>query len=1702
MTVFNRFQLCFFLGLALLFSQSLAPTLRAQVNTVGQWQTLSTQTPINPVHIALMHNGKVLIVSGSGNLPSDTSYMAAVFDPATGTISTQPVAWDMFCNGMIVLPDGRPFVMGGTLQYDPFFGETHTSIFDPATGQFVDVQTMAHGRWYPTGTVLGDGRVMIFSGLDETGATNTSVEFYSVGSGWSTPFAAPWTPPLYPRMHLLPSGKVFYSGSTTQSWTFNPSTTTWTAGPSTIYSGTRTYGSSVLLPLMPATSYKSVVMIFGGGSPATNTTEMIDLSAASPKWVSGPAMSQKRIEMNATLLPNGKVVATGGSVNDEDLNTISLNADLFTPNLSTVTATMSSGGQNAFARLYHSNALLLPDATVLLIGGNPARGTYEPHLEIYSPPYLFNSSGTLATRPTITGVPSSPIGYGAAFQVQTPDAANISSAVLMRPGAPTHAFDMEQRMVGLTFTAGSGVLNVTAPPNANIAPPGYYMLFLLNAAGVPSLASFVQLSSTPGDQAPTATITSPTSNVTILEGQSVSFAGSGSDPDGTITSYAWSFPGGSPSSSFAASPGNVTYSTPGTYTAFLTVTDNADLTNATPATRTITVQPSFSVSTTPTSQTVAPGGATPFTVTLTPGSGFSGSVAFSVSGLPANTTASFNPASLSTSGSSTMTVSTAASTPGGSYPLTISGTSVGAQQTTSVTLVVNAGGAGAIQFIQSNYATPQTSPTQVPVKFLAAQTAGNLNIVVVGWNDSTSSVISVTDTAGNSYSPAVGPTRVSGSLSQSIYYAKKIAGAAAGANTVTVNFNPGAFVPDVRILEYSGLDQTNPLDVTAAGTGSSATADSGAGTTLNANDLLFGANTVFTGNKSAGAGYTSRIITVPDSDLAEDEVVSATGSYHATASLTNTGAWVMQLAAFKAAGATPTPTAPTNLTATPAGPAQINLSWTASTETGGAISQYLVERCQSAACNTFVQVGTSTSTSYSDTGLAGSTSYSYRVRAQDTFTNFSPYSNTATAVTPAPVITAPSNLIASASGNTQINLTWAVSTETGGTLTTYFIERCQGAGCSNFVQVGTTPDETPSFSDTGLFGSTSYSYRVRAGDALNNLGPYSNVSSATTAAPTLTAPSNLTAAAVSNSQVNLSWTGSTETGGTISQYLIERCLGASCSNFAQVGTSTTTFYSDTGLTASTNYSYRVRATDASNNLSAYSNTASATTPVNSPTAPGSLAASATGPAQINLSWTASTETGGTISQYLVERCQGAGCSSFAQIGTSTTTSYGDTGLTGSTSYSYRVRASDSLNNLGPYSATTSATTPAPTLTAPTSLTASPSGPVQINLSWTASTETGGTLSQYLIERCQGSGCTTFVQVGTSTTTLFSNTGLTGSTSYTYRVRATDALNNLSPYSTSATAVTAAPTLTAPSNLTATPASNTQINLAWTASTETGGTLSNYPVERCQGSGCSNFAQIATPAGTSYSDTALLAATSYSYRVRATDALNNLSPYSNTASATTLSSPPPPPVITFIQVNSATPQSSTAQVNVTYTKAQQVGDLNIVVVGWNDSTAAVTSVTDTLLNTYTLAVGPTAVTGTLSQSIYYAKNIAAAAAGANTVAVKFSPSAFVPDVRILEYSGLDQTNPLDVTAAGSGNSNSSVSLPVPTTYANDLLFGANIVYTLTTGSGSGFAARIITSPDGDIAEDKAVTSTGSYSATAPLSSAGPWIMQMVAFKAHP
>jgi chitodextrinase len=805
--------------------------------------------------------------------------------------------------------------------------------------------------------------------------------------------------------------------------------------------------------------------------------------------------------------------------------------------------------------------------------------------------------------------------------------------------------------------------------------------------------------------------------------------------------------------------------------------------------------------------------------------------------------------------------------------------------------------------------------------------------------------------------------------------------------------------------------------------------------------------------------------------------------------------------------ATP-PSNPSGLAATAAGSSQVDLTWTAATDNVG-VAGYMIERCQNAGCSIYTQIATPSSTSYSDTGLASSTSYSYRVRARDGAGNTSGYSNIATATTavsdPTPPTT-PSALVANAINATQVNLSWTASTDNIG-VSGYRVERCQGAGCSTFTQVATP--SSPSYSDTNLNASTSYSYRVRAVDAAGNVSPFSNVASATTAAsslgavaaygfdegtgltaadatgngnagaltngPTWTAgkyggalsfdgnndfvlvnssasltltnamtleawvfptssaggwhaimqkevdayflhsggggppldptaggtfsgqlsyfaasslmtlnswnhvaftwdgsimrlyvngvaaatqnrggtlqstttplriggnspygemfqgridevriynraltqtevlsdmnspitptgpdttsptiPTGLAATAASATQVNLTWTASTD-NLAVAGYLVERCQNAGCSSFSQIATPTGTSYSDTTVLASTSYSYRVRAIDAAGNTSGYSTTAGVTTPildVTPPSAPSGLNATATSTTQINLAWSASTDNVG-VTSYRIERCQGTGCSNFSLLTTVSVTSFSNTGLTASTSYSYRVRANDAAGNASAFSNVASATTQtAPDTTVPstpTGLTATAASSSQINLSWTASTDNVG-VTGYQVFRCLGASCTNFTLLNTAPSTTYTDTGLTASTAYRYRLRAADAAGNLSANSAIATATTLAgppdTTLpTAPASLTATATSSSQINLSWPAATDNVG-VTGYRVERCLGSGCSSFSQVATPTTTTYSDSGLVASTSYSYRVRAADAAGNLGPYSPLASATT------------------------------------------------------------------------------------------------------------------------------------------------------------------------------------------------------------------------
>ncbi|HEX2268959.1 MAG TPA: galactose oxidase-like domain-containing protein, partial [Pyrinomonadaceae bacterium] len=226
------------------------------------------------------------------------------------------------------------------------------------------------------------------------------------------------------------------------------------------------------------------VLVAGGGDPPTNTAEVIDLNATTPAWRFVGSLSRARRQLDLTILPDGKVLATGGSSGtgfDDPTNPV-FAAEIWDP-ASEQWSTMAS---NTRYHGYHSNALLLPDGRVLTTGGDN-----ELNAEIYSPPYLFKG-----TRPAISSAPASVV-YGQTFFVQTPNAAAITKVTWIRLPSVTHAFDQNQRINRLSFSQASGGLNVTAPSSGNLSPPGHYMLFILDGNGVPSVAKIIQINAGP-----------------------------------------------------------------------------------------------------------------------------------------------------------------------------------------------------------------------------------------------------------------------------------------------------------------------------------------------------------------------------------------------------------------------------------------------------------------------------------------------------------------------------------------------------------------------------------------------------------------------------------------------------------------------------------------------------------------------------------------------------------------------------------------------------------------------------------------------------------------------------------------------------------------------------------------------------------------------------------------------------------------------------------------------------------------------------------------------------------------------------------------------------------------------------------------------------------------------------------------------------
>ncbi|MGW0369607.1 galactose oxidase-like domain-containing protein [Streptomyces coeruleorubidus] len=484
----------------------------------GKWDVLPTKNPVRSMHSVVLHNGKVLLIAGSGNDESmfkAGTFTSAVYDPANGSYKVVPTPKDMFCAGHVQLQDGRVLVMSGNKGYPSadgrvgYQGYKDSYIFDPETETYTKTNDMNDGHWYPSATILGNGDVISFGGLKEDSTGSVTAELFSeaeqrwqplwkVNQTWSY-----WG--LYPSMILMQDGRLFYSGSHvfgnnipgTGSAIYDYGANTTTQVPGLQKKDERDQSASVLLP--PAQDQK--VLTLGGGNidsnpEANRLTDIIDLKQPNPSYVAGPPIprgtvdlgngpvpqtgDQGKMYVSAVLLPDGKVLETGGALHNR-ANPV-YETSIFDPE----SETFDPVAVDPEARGYHSSAFLLPDGRVMTTGDNPGNGTWNHDVSVYSPPYLFKGP-----RPQITSVIDTEWNYGDTQRI-TVDRP-IAKAELIRPAAVTHSSDPNQRFVDLPLSVDGNNVDLNVTSNPNLAPPGWYMLFAVDANGVPSVAKWVHL---------------------------------------------------------------------------------------------------------------------------------------------------------------------------------------------------------------------------------------------------------------------------------------------------------------------------------------------------------------------------------------------------------------------------------------------------------------------------------------------------------------------------------------------------------------------------------------------------------------------------------------------------------------------------------------------------------------------------------------------------------------------------------------------------------------------------------------------------------------------------------------------------------------------------------------------------------------------------------------------------------------------------------------------------------------------------------------------------------------------------------------------------------------------------------------------------------------------------------------------------------
>jgi Domain of unknown function (DUF1929)/Bacterial Ig domain len=562
-------------------AQAAAAAVAGSPADVGEWGPV-VNWPVVGVHVALLPNGKVLAYDSIGDKATETYPVqdhtrATVWDPATGTQTPVNVdtGYNVFCSGLAHLQDGRIFLAGGNKD-QALNGIVQTHLFDPVTNTWRLGPNMAAGRWYPTVTPLRNGEMLITSGRVDT------PEVFTLSGALRTLSTAPLSLPLYPWMDVAPDGRTFYSGPDA---TLRKLDTSGTGAWQTFAQRdaiNRDYGGHAL--------YDIGKMLIAGGGPSTKDARVIEFNGATPTVTATAPMAFGRRQHNLTVLADGSVLATGG--NSSGAGLVDLNSGVYASELwSPATGQWKTLAAMQVTRQYHSTALLLPDGRVLSAGGGICGtcdqvGYLAKNAEIFSPPYLFQADGTPAPRPVIDSAPSL-IGYNGGIDIGTANPAAIRKVALIRLGAVTHSDNMEQRYVPLSFTAGATSVTATRPANANIAPPGPYMLVIVDANGVPSVARMISVQ---GSAAPTVALTQPANGATFTAPANIGLAATASDADGTVTKVEF-FNGGTKLGEDTTAPYTYAWNSvgAGTYTLTARATDDSGQTvSSAPATITVT----------------------------------------------------------------------------------------------------------------------------------------------------------------------------------------------------------------------------------------------------------------------------------------------------------------------------------------------------------------------------------------------------------------------------------------------------------------------------------------------------------------------------------------------------------------------------------------------------------------------------------------------------------------------------------------------------------------------------------------------------------------------------------------------------------------------------------------------------------------------------------------------------------------------------------------------------------------------------------------------------------------------------------------------------------------------------------------------------------------------------------------------------------